>query len=93
MTQEAKRSLIERLNHRLSDHYRETVINGIPFFITSAGVPFRVTSLTFKDAEVCLVLEYGDTWEDGDLFWPGEMTEDEIFAAMVKEAEDAAEES
>ena len=86
---EAKRtleSLKVEIDSRLAAKYKKTDIDGQTFFMKADGTAFRVANLDgFRDA---LVIEYADTWEDGDLFHPGDYeTLDEMLAAMIDEIE------
>lgn len=66
--------------------YEQTTIANMPFFRSGSSVPFHVVDLQpFRNA---LTIEYADTWEDGDLFYPGDYeTVEEMFKDMIKEIE------
>jgi len=74
------------IDARLASVYESVNIIDQPFFRKADGVSFRVVDLGgFRDA---LVIEYADTWEDGDLFYPADFkTLDEMCSAMIGEIE------
>lgn len=74
------------INNMLSEKYSTKEIRGQTFFVSNDGTPFHIVNLSpFRDA---LVIEYADTWEDGDLFYITDYPDaDSMFAAMVDEIE------
>ena len=66
---------------KMSKAFQTTVIDEKQFFVNKSGIPFRVCALPPN----ILVIEYADTWEDGDCFYLGDMTEEEMFNAMILE--------
>lgn len=95
MTQKEMRSnRIEILNSRLAQRLENTVIDGCICFFTSNGAVCRLDSI--GNEYNALVIEYADNLEmakkgifgeDGDLFYMDEMSEDEMFEAMIGEIE------
>ncbi|MBR0342261.1 MAG: hypothetical protein IJH64_08455 [Oscillospiraceae bacterium] len=80
----AQRSMIkDNLNSRFSEIYETKTIYGNQFFVSRKGVPFRICTM----APNMVVVEYADTWEDGDVFYCDEQSESEIFQSMLKEIE------
>lgn len=89
--------MLERLQNladRLQNRYSPIVVNESVCFVTDDGKIFQIVCL--KDFKV-FVIGYADTmeeaeknfFEDGDLFYMDEFSsEDEMFAAMIKEIED-----
>lgn len=96
MTQtEIRSKRMETLNKKLQQIYENVQIEDIPCFIISSGVVCRLDDL--GDEYNALVIEYADNLEnankgifgeDGDLFYMDELSEDEMFNAMVQEIED-----
>ena len=74
------------INNMLSEKYSTKEINGQTFFISNKEIPFHIVNLSpFREA---LVIEYADTWEDGDLYYPADYPDAEsMFTAMVSEIE------
>lgn len=79
-----RNTIKKKIDDRFSQRYEVKQINGEPFFVTGKNVPFRICTMSPN----LLVVEYADTWEDGDCFNIDEMTEEEIFNAMLKEIEE-----
>ena len=82
---EKRKEVKKKIDSRLSLLFKQTTIQGETFFLNDQDVPFRVCTL---EPDI-LVVEYGDTWEDGDCFYLGEMTEEEIYQAILHEVTDA----
>lgn len=95
MTQKEMRSnRIEILNSRLAQRLESIVIDGSICFFASNGAVCRLDSI--GNEYNALVIEYADNLEmakkgifgeDGDLFYMDEMSEDEMFEAMIGEIE------
>ena len=79
-------SLKNEIDTRLKKRYRTASVKGERFYETKRGVRFHIINLEgFCEA---LVVEYADTWEDGDLFYPEDYGNiDELFSAIVSEIE------
>ena len=83
----------QQLNNRLAEKYRSVIIHDKPYFLNKNGTLFRLDSMGGNYN--CLLIEYADSlqeallyrFEDGDLFYMDDMTEDEMFEAMVREIE------
>ena len=78
---EQRKTIKNNIDNRLSAIYKETEINGERFFLSKNGIPFRTCTM----APNMIVVEYADTWEDGDVFYTDDMTEEDIFMAMLAE--------
>lgn len=85
----------EALNSRLARRFENIEIEGESCFLASNGAVFHLDSMGGKYN--ALVIEYADNLEmakkgvfgeDGDLFYMDELSEDEMFEAMIKEIED-----
>ena len=75
---------INEINRILEAKYAKTEINGQPFFVTNRKTPFRVQELT--GSFHAFVIEYADTWEDGDCFFPEDYASiEDMAAAMMRE--------
>lgn len=91
----SKEMRLERKNNlswRIAQEVRSCELNGTNCFLLRDGVVCRLSSM--GEPYNALVLEYADNMElaqkgifgeDGDLFYMDEMTEDEMFEAMLKE--------
>lgn len=96
MTQtEMRLKRMETLNEKLQQKYENVKIENIPCFVINNGVVCRLDDL--GDEYNALVIEYADNLEnankgifgeDGDLFYMDELSEDEMFTAMIQEIED-----
>lgn len=83
-------ALVTRLNSHMSERYVGVIINGEQCFKTKNGCIFHVEKFPGSPA---IVIEYAENeeeakknlFEDGDLFYPDEMTEEELIEAMIKE--------
>lgn len=89
--------MLERLQNladRLQNRYSTITINGNVYFTTDKGIIFEIVCL--KDFKA-FVIGYAETadeakknfFEDGDLYYMDEMTEDEMFERMIKEIENS----
>lgn len=91
--QEQRRNRKERIDARLSERYEGVEINGERCFLRSAGGVFHID--TIGGEQNGLVIEFAKSRQeaehcfpdDGRLYLMDEMTEDEMFEAMVKEIE------
>lgn len=91
---EKRKQTIERIERRLAEKYEGIRINGENCFLKEDGTVFHLCGLT--EPFNAVVIEYASTIEeaeknmseDGDLFYMDEMTEDEIYQAMINEIED-----
>lgn len=100
MTSEEMRKLFYR-HKKLEDRFKS--IYSVPFFVRNEkpcfqarnGHYFLVTSAYSKEYDGFIVIEHADSleevklnrFEDGDAFYMDDMTEDEMFEAMVREIE------
>lgn len=83
----------QQLNDRLEKKYKTIMTRDMPCFINKNGTVFHLESMG-NDFN-CIVIGYADSlqeamlcrFEDGDCFYMDELTEDEIFEAMIKEIE------
>lgn len=82
---EARFLIKNKIEQKLLEVFPTTNINGERFFLNKSGVPFRILTLDVENG--ALVIEYADTWEDGDLFFIDELSEEEIYKAMLAEIE------
>ena len=100
MTSEEIKSLEKRLDNlsiRFKSRYLTpfTLQDGHICFQTEKGHYFLLTALFPKDFDGFIVIEHADSleevklnrFEDGDAFYMDDMTEDEMFDAMVREIE------
>lgn len=78
----------KELDKMLKEKYDTITIEGSSFFLNNKSVPFRIVALnTVKWS--ALVVEYGNTWEDGDCFFPEEYdSKEDLFEAILKEIEE-----
>lgn len=79
-----RKTIKDNLDQRFSELYKTKEIDEITFFISKKGIPFHTCTM----AQNMIVIEYADTWEDGNVFYTDEMSEEEIFNAMIKEIEE-----
>ena len=82
-----------RLNEKYETKFE---VNGKKCFYFN-GFFFVISAFKWKDGDNILVVEYEESsdraqkglfGEDGDMFYPEEMTEEELFQAIVREIED-----
>lgn len=58
------------------------------FFVNNKGETFNVVKMGNDNRWTCLVIEYNDTGEDGDLYYPNDYKDfDTMFNAMLEEIE------
>lgn len=83
------------LNSRLAQIFESIIIDETVCFLVKDDIVCRLDTL--GEEYNALVIEYADSLdsakknvfgEDGDLFYMDEMSEDEMFTAMVTEIED-----
>ncbi len=89
----------DRLERRFKLKYPTpfTVREGKPCFLADNGHYFLVTAVYFDKHDGFIVIEHADSlqeamlprFEDGDLYYMDDMTEDEMFEAMVREIENS----
>jgi len=73
------------IESRMRTIYKTDTVRNMEFFINNNGVPFRICTVP-PDA---LVIEYADTWEDGDLFYIEDYENlDSLITDMIKEIQD-----
>lgn len=92
MEQNSPLDALNRISDRLRKRYTMQTVGKNECFCTSTGVFFMPFSFPEWNA---LAIEYAENrveaekgrFEDGDLFYIGEMSEDEMFAAMIAEIE------
>ena len=103
MTEMEMNSLTERSKRRfqLEERFKKRcaipliVRDGKPCFQARSNCFFLVSTLKFPDGTEAIFLEFADSledvnlnrFEDGDLYYMGEMNEEEMFQAMIKEIE------
>ena len=76
------------MENRLKEAYGAKESSEGMVFTNSAGVAFHLHAMGQEEPWDFIVIEYLDTGEDGDGFYPKDYTsEDEMFAAMVAEIE------
>lgn len=81
----------------MAGRYEALTIGGEQCFLRSDGHVFHLDDI--GDDLDCLVIEFADSRQeaerrfpdDGRLYFMDEMTEDEMFEAMIKEIEDSKE--
>ena len=89
---EQRNEMFHRINDRLAKLYVRESIKGQECFRTESGLYFRLFEFSGENA---LCIEYAENYEeavknlfeDGDRFYLDEMSEDEVFDAMVEEIE------
>ena len=82
------------LENRLKEEMKNVEINGRICFATSSGGYIRLD--TIGDEHNCIVIEYADdkrdannnVFEDGDLLYINEMTEEEMLEIIKREIEE-----
>ena len=82
--------LLKKLESRLSNEFEQIDVNGLICFLLPSGVVANLVDFAEYKA---VAVEYADDitkakknlFEDGDLFYVEEMTEEEIFAALLEE--------
>jgi hypothetical protein len=84
---EKRKKIKQNIDDKLSSIYKTTTINGGIFFVANNGIPFRID--TIAPPTDAIVVEYGDTWEDGDCFYVNELSEEEIYFGIFQEVDDA----
>lgn len=83
-----------KMNEQLTKLYEKVSVAGQECFRHESGMYFRLFEFPGSNA---LCIEYAENYEeaqknrfeDGDLFYMDELSEDEMFNAMIKEIEDA----
>lgn len=94
MTSKEMKWMADTLRRRFSEWYREITIGDRACFKLEDG---RIIFLGCLPSYGAFVVEYADNadeaglnrFEDGDLFYPEDMSLEEIFAAMRREIESA----
>ncbi len=77
---EVEEKFIGRYNHKDED--------GAIVFQNDYGIEFG--TFLFEKPEVCIGIEYHDTWEDGDLFYPSDYKSlDDMVKDIEKEIDSA----
>ncbi len=82
---------IEAINKRLAERYPQAVVGGSVCFVKGARF-FRLDEIGAFDA---ILVEYAvgieaaenNVFEDGDLFYMDELSEEEMFTAILSEIE------
>lgn len=83
----------QQMNDRFRERYESIMIHDMMCFLNRNGTIFHLDSMG-NDFN-CLVVEYADSlqeamlyrFEDGNSYYMDDMTEDEMFEAMVREIE------
>ncbi len=75
-----------QIEKRLKNLFDNKNHDGVISFINSNGVPFHVVVMGEKEPWNFIVIEYEDTGEDGDAFYPTDYADFEIlFNSIVNE--------
>lgn len=79
-----------QIEDRLKNIFPNKVQDGILSFVNSNGIPFHVVCVGKEPPWDFIVIEYEDTMEDGDAFYPSDYFDfDSLFDAVLKEIKDA----
>lgn len=82
------------IEEKLSERYPTFVLHGRTCFKAPDGTTLRIDTLNWTQEALVVEYTYDETWaennvfEDGDLFYPDELSPEEMLAEMLAEIED-----